>query len=103
MSITWCSSAFFKSLHVVTMDLRRCQLINIYRASHSQCRYPYSTSVSVGGNAQFNCDGHGSYLNWYIDGINTEDMSSEEIVDRGISSSGYFPMRLPVLLPYNGW
>ena len=51
---------------------------------------PYSTSVAVGGSAQFNCDGEGSYLYWYINGINTEDMSSEEIADRGISFSGYY-------------
>ena len=50
----------------------------------------YSTSVSVGESAQFSCIGDGSYLYWYIDGINTEDMSSEEIVDRGISFSGYY-------------
>ena len=52
--------------------------------------HPYSTSVAVGDIAQFNCIGDGSYLYWYIDGINTEDMSSEEIADRGISFSGFY-------------
>ncbi len=50
----------------------------------------YSTSVAVGGSAQFNCYGYGTYVYWYIDGINTEEMSCEEIADRGISFSGYY-------------
>lgn len=52
--------------------------------------HPDSTSVTVGGNAQFNCFGIGSYLYWYIDGINTENVNSEEIADRGIIFSGYY-------------
>ena len=52
--------------------------------------HPKSISVAVGDSAQFFCNGTGSYLHWYIDGIKTEDMSSGEIADRGISFTGNY-------------
>ena len=36
------------------------------------------------------CDGDGSYLYWFIDGVNSEDISSEELATRGISFNGYY-------------
>ena len=95
MSTPWCSFALSKSLHAVIMDVRRCQLNIIVPKLcfiHNAVIWdnPYSTSVAVGDSAQFNCYGRGSYLYWYIDGIDTKDMSSEEIADRGISFYGYY-------------
>ena len=49
-----------------------------------------SVTVDVGSNATFICHGDGSYLYWFINGINTENMTSEEIEDRGMSFSGYY-------------
>ncbi len=96
MSITWCSFAFFKSLHAAAMEVSgRCQVIIIVPQLcliHNVDIWSdlYSTSVAVGDSAQFNCFGIGSYLYWYIDGVNTEDMNSQEIADRGISFYGYY-------------
>ena len=52
--------------------------------------YPSSTTVSLGQQATFYCDGHGSYLYWFINGVNSEDMTTEELETRGISLSGYY-------------
>ena len=48
-----------------------------------------SVRVDVGSNATFHCEGGGSYLYWFINGVNTEDMTAEEIEKRGMSFSGY--------------
>ena len=56
--------------------------------------YPYSTTVSLGQQATFYCFGHGSYLYWFIDGVSSENMTTEELETRGISfsrCSNHFP------------
>ena len=52
--------------------------------------YPYSTNVSLGQQTVFYCRGQGSYLYWFIDRINSENMTTEELETRGISFSGYY-------------
>ena len=52
--------------------------------------YPYSTTVSLGQQAYFYCFGDGIYLYWFIDGVNSENMTSKELETRGISFSGYY-------------
>ena len=52
--------------------------------------YPYSTNVSLGQQVIFYCHGDGSYLYWFIDGVNSENMTTEELKTRGISFSGYY-------------
>ena len=44
----------------------------------------------MGAVGSYYCDGGGSYLYWFIDGVNSEDISSEELATRGISVSGYY-------------
>ena len=51
--------------------------------------FDFST-VSLGAVGSYYCDGGGSYLYWFIDGVNSEDISSEELATRGISVSGYY-------------
>ena len=40
--------------------------------------------------ATFYCNGCGSYLYWFINDVNTENMTSEEIEKRGMNFSGYY-------------
>ena len=49
-----------------------------------------STTVDLGEKASFYCIGYGSYLYWFIDNVNLESISSTELENRGISTSGYF-------------
>ena len=48
------------------------------------------STVSLGAVGLHYCDGRGSYIYWFIDGVNSEDISSEELGTRGISFSGYY-------------
>ena len=52
--------------------------------------YPQSTNISLGDQDTLYCFGHGSYLYWYIDGVNTENMTNETLQDRGIEFGGYY-------------
>ena len=52
--------------------------------------YPYSTNVSLGQQTVFYCFGDGSYVYWFIDGINSENITNEELETREISFSGYY-------------
>ena len=52
--------------------------------------YPYSTTVSLGQQTYFYCRGRGSYLYWFIDGVNSENMTTEELKTRSISFSGHY-------------
>lgn len=51
---------------------------------------PSPLSVSLGERVWFNCDGYGSYLYWFIDGVNVENMTNEELTTRGIHLNGSF-------------
>ncbi len=51
---------------------------------------PYSQSVNAGENATFTCYGDGTHLYWFINGVNTENMTTEERTERGIQFSGYY-------------
>ena len=51
---------------------------------------PDSQIVSLGESATFFCYGDGSYLYWFINGVNTENITDQEITDRGLSFSGYY-------------
>lgn len=51
---------------------------------------PESATIAYGSYATFRCHGRGSYLYWFINGINTKDMSTDELNNRGISFSGYY-------------
>ena len=51
---------------------------------------PNSQTVDIGENTDFLCHGGGSYIYWFIDGVNTENMTSEEIAERGINFSGNY-------------
>lgn len=51
-------------------------------------QYPNSTTVSIGQQTMFSCNGDGSYIYWFIDGVNYETIASEELKKRGISLSG---------------
>ena len=48
------------------------------------------STISLGAVDSYLCYGHGSYLYWFIDGVNSEDISSEELTTRGISFSGSY-------------
>ena len=52
--------------------------------------YPQSTTISLGDQDTLYCEGIGSYLYWYIDGVNTEDMTSETLQERGMQFDGYY-------------
>ena len=53
--------------------------------------YSYgSSTVSLGAVGSYICNGYGSYLYWFIDGVNFEDISSEELATRGISFGGSY-------------
>ncbi len=54
-----------------------------------------SQSVNAGEDATFTCDGLGSHLYWFINGVNTENMTTEEITERGIQISGYYNSNPP--------
>ena len=36
---------------------------------------PTTTTIEIGHSATFHCSGHGTYLYWYIDGINSNDIT----------------------------
>ena len=66
-------------------------IIIVYCLSHIDLIInPYSQSVTVGKDATFLCYGDGSYLYWFINGVNTENMTTEEMTERGIQFSGYY-------------
>ena len=48
------------------------------------------STISLGAVGTYICDGRGSYLYWFIDGVNFENISSEELTMRGISVSGSY-------------
>ena len=48
------------------------------------------STLSLGAVDSYRCYGRGSYLYWFIDGVNSEDISSEELATRGISFGGYY-------------
>ena len=53
--------------------------------------YTYGPStVSLGAVGTYYCRGDGSYLYWFIDGVNSENISSEELATRGISFGGSY-------------
>ena len=52
--------------------------------------YPKSQSSVSGENVEFYCNGGGSHLYWFINGVNTENMTTEEITERGIQFSGFY-------------
>ena len=45
---------------------------------------PNNTIISLGQSATFHCSGHGTYLYWYINGINSNNITE------GISYSGNY-------------
>ena len=57
--------------------------------------YSYSTTVSLSQQATFYCYGDGSYLYWFIDGVNSENMTNEELYTRETSFSRYYNHDLP--------
>ena len=64
-------------------------IIIVYCLSHIDLIInPYSQPVTVGKDATFLCYGDGSYLYWFINGVNTENMTTEEMTERGIQFSG---------------
>ena len=48
------------------------------------------STVSLGAVDSYLCYGDGSYLYWFINGMNFENISSEELTMRGISFSGSY-------------
>ena len=60
-----------------------CYFLDIWGFSSSK-------TVGLGEKASFSCIGLGSYLYWFIDSVNLESISSTELKNRGISTSGYF-------------
>ena len=46
------------------------------------------STLSLGAVGTYYCSGESSYFYWFIDGVNFEDISSEELATRGISFSG---------------
>ena len=48
------------------------------------------STVSLGAVRSYHCRGYGSYLYWFIDGVNFENISSEELATRGISFGGSY-------------
>lgn len=48
------------------------------------------TIIMSGESAQLTCSGYGSHLNWFIDGINTLNMTSQEISNRGLNFNGTY-------------
>ena len=65
-----------------------CYVINILLSG--LYNFYGSATVDVGSDATFLCYGDGSYLYWFVDGVNTENMTAEEIEERGLSFSGYY-------------
>ena len=63
--------------------------------------YPYSTNVGLGQQTVFYCNGRGSYLYCFIDGLNSENMTTEELETRGISFSGYYNHFPPYYFGYD--
>jgi hypothetical protein len=51
---------------------------------------PTSTTTNLGSQAQFNCYGAGTYLYWYINGVNHENISTEELNKLEITFGGYY-------------
>ena len=48
------------------------------------------STVSLGAVGTYYCRGDGSYLYWFIDGMNSEKISSKKFATRGISFSGSY-------------
>ena len=59
--------------------------------------YPQSTTISLGDQDTLYCEGIGSYLYWYIDGVNTENMTNETLHERGIVFGGYYNNHPPFI------
>ena len=61
--------------------------------------FSISSSKQIGENATFYCNGIGSHLYWFIDGVNTQDMTTEETTDRGLHFTGDYNQ----VSPYSGY
>ena len=48
------------------------------------------STINLGAVGSYRCYGNGSYFYWFINGVNSEDISSEELATRGISFDGYY-------------
>ena len=48
------------------------------------------STISLGAVGSYLCYGDGSYLYWFIDGVNSENISNEELATRGISFGGNY-------------
>ena len=69
-------------------------IILLYFVVSGILSYYVPSTVSLGAVGSYRCYGNGSYFYWFINGVNSEDISSEELATRGISYPPYYP-------PYN--
>lgn len=70
------------------MDVSTCFIIiiyNLYGLLLDLYTSPLSTTVSLNDNANFQCHGDGNRLYWFIDDVNVDDITSEDLTKRGIS------------------
>ena len=65
-------------------------IISLYFVAPDIWSFYGSSTISLGAVGSYYCEGYGLYLYWFIDGVNFENISSEELATRGISFSGYY-------------
>ena len=65
-------------------------IISLYFVVSGVLEFSGPSNVSLGAVGSYYCRGYGSYLYWLINGVNFENISSEELATRGISFGGYY-------------
>ena len=63
-------------------------IISLYFVVPDISEYSSPSNVSLGAVGSYYCKGYGFCFYWFINGVNYEDISSEELTTRGISVSG---------------
>ena len=63
-------------------------IISLYFVVSEISIFSGSSTVSLGAVGTYYCEGRGSYFYWFIDGMNSEKISSKKLATRGISFSG---------------
>ena len=74
----------------VILDVSLHCIISLYFVFSGIWSFYDPSTVSLSAVGSYLCYGNGSYLYWFIDGVNSENISSEELATKGISFGGSY-------------
>ena len=90
---TFCVAVLFTSEVLSSYCPHGCELeciISLYFVVLDIDAFSGPSNVSLGAVGSYRCSGYGLYFYWFINGVNSEDISSEELATRGISFGGSY-------------